>query len=45
MFNDDDFEAGCEFTSEFLINLKPNLFLPDNLIVDYGENLDRIYMI
>lgn len=45
MFNDDDFEAGCEFTNEFLINLKPNLFLSDNLIVDYGENFDKLYMI
>ena len=23
LFNDDNFEAGCEFTSEFLSNLKP----------------------
>lgn len=45
LFNDDDFEGGCEFTCEFLSNIKPKLFLSDNIILDYGENCDCLYMI
>ena len=45
MFNDDYFEAGCEFTSEFISNLKPQLFLSNNVIIDYGDNCEYLYMI
>lgn len=33
MFNDAEFEAGCEFTSNFLSNVYSRLYLPENLIV------------
>ena len=45
LFNDDNFEAGCEFSSEFLSNLKPQLFLTDNIILEYGDNCQYLYMI
>ena len=34
LFNDAEFEAGCEFTSNFLSNIRSKLYLPDNIIVD-----------
>ena len=33
MFNDAEFEAGCEFTSNFLSNIYSRLYLPENVIV------------
>ena len=44
-FNDTEFEAGCEFTSEFLSNISPRLYLPDNIIVNYGESFNEMFMI
>ena len=35
-FNDTDFEGGCEFTNDFLCNIKSKLYLPGNEIVGYG---------
>lgn len=45
LFNDRDFEAGVEFTCEFVTSLKPQIFLPDNVIVDYGETFEYLYLI
>lgn len=38
LFNDAEFEAGCEFTSNFLSNIYSRLYLPENTIVHYGES-------
>jgi len=45
MFNDADFEGGCEFTSDFLSNIYSRLYLPENEIVGYGEAFEEMVMI
>jgi hypothetical protein len=45
LFNDTEFEGGCEFTSDFLSNIAPRLYLPGNIIVGYGEEFDEMIMI
>lgn len=45
MFNDRDFEAGVEFTCEFVTSLRPQIFLPDNVIVDYGDTFEDLFLI
>lgn len=45
MFNDAEFEAGCEFTSNFLSNIFSRLYLPENNIVDYGDSFTELIMI
>mmetsp|Transcript_1473 Transcript_1473/g.2589 ORF Transcript_1473/g.2589 Transcript_1473/m.2589 type:complete len:363 (-) Transcript_1473:1072-2160(-) len=45
MFNDADFEAGCEFTSDFLSNIYSRLHLPEDEIIGYGETFEEIIMI
>jgi len=45
MFNDSEFEAGCEFTSNFLCNIYSKLYLPDNEIVAYGDTFEEMVMI
>ncbi len=45
LFNDSEFEAGCEFTSNFLSNIYSRLYLPDNVIVDQGDSFDYFIMI
>jgi len=45
LFNDSEFEAGCEFTSNFLSNIYSRLYLPENTIVDYGEGFSEFIMI
>ena len=45
MFNDEEFESGQEFTSDFLSNIYSRLYLPDNNIVEYGESFSELIMI
>jgi|TARA_B110001450_G_C17198986_1_gene310577 hypothetical protein len=45
LFNDTEFEGGKEFTSDFLSNIAPRLYLPGNVIVGYGEVFDEMIMI
>ena len=45
LFNDDDFEGGCEFTSDFLSNINSKLWLPGNEIVGYGGEFEDLVMI
>ena len=45
MFNDNEFEAGAEFTSHFLSNLYSSLHLPNNTIVEQGESFDEFILI
>lgn len=45
MFNDQEFESGQEFTSDFLSNINSRLYLPDNNIIEYGENFSELMMI
>jgi hypothetical protein len=45
MFNDTEFEAGCEFTSNFLSSLYSSLYLPENEIVGYGDRFEELVMI
>ena len=45
MFNDNQFEAGQEFVSDFVTNLKSRVYLPDNTIVNYGDSFDELVMI
>lgn len=45
MFEEDDFEGGMEFTSDFLSSLYCRIFLPDSEIVQRGEKLPELYLI
>ena len=45
MFNDVDFEGGCEFTSDFCSNIYSRLYLPGTVIVDNGDNFSELVMI
>ena len=45
MFKDIDFEAGCEFTSDFCSNIHSRLFLPGTCIVDFGDTFNEMNMI
>ena len=45
MFNDVEFEAGCEFTSNFLSNIYSSLYLPQDEIVSYGEHFHELMLI
>ena len=45
LFNDAEFEAGCEFTSNFLSNIYSRLYLPGNTIVNHGEHFSEFVMI
>lgn len=45
MFKDQKFEAGEEFTSDFLSNIYSKLYLPENIIVDKGERFNELLMI
>lgn len=45
LFNDRDFEAGVEFTCEFVTSLRPQIFLPDNIIVEYGDTFEDLFLI
>lgn len=45
LFNDAEFEAGCEFTSNFLSNIYSRLYLPENTIVNVGENFSEFIMV
>ena len=45
MFNDVDFEAGVEFTSDFCSNIYSRLYLPDSEIVEPGENFTELKLI
>ena len=45
LFNDTEFEGGCEFTSDFLSNISSRLYLPDNIIVGYGDEFQEMVMI
>ena len=44
-FNESDFEAGCEFTSDFLSNIYSKIYLPGNDIVVYGEEFNDLVMV
>lgn len=45
MFNDAEFEAGCEFTSNFLCNVYSRLYLPENVIISQGDKFECLMMI
>jgi hypothetical protein len=45
LFNDSEFEGGCEFTCDFLSNIYSRLYLPENEIVCIGENFSEMIMI
>ena len=45
LFNDSEFEGGCEFTCDFLSNIYSRLYLPENEIVCIGENFSELIMI
>lgn len=45
MFKDQEFEAGEEFTSDFLCSIFSKLYLPDNEIVHQGERFQNLFMI
>lgn len=45
LFNDAEFEAGCEFTSYFISNIYSRLYLPENMIIDQGESFSEFIMI
>ena len=45
LFNDAEFEAGCEFTSNFLSNIYSRLYLPENTIINQGERFKELIMI
>lgn len=45
LFNDAEFEAGCEFTSNFISNIYSRLYLPENMIIDQGESFSEFIMI
>ena len=45
MFKDQKFEAGEEFTSDFLSNIFSKLYLPENIIIDTGERFNDLFMI
>ena len=45
MFNDQDFEGGNEFTSDFCSNIYSRLYLPGTYIVDFGENCSELIML
>ena len=45
MFKDHEFEAGDEFTCEFVGNIYSRLYLPDTIIVDQGERFEDLSMI
>ena len=45
MFNDDEFEAGVEFTSNFISNIHSKLFLPESTILGLGDEFKNLYMV
>lgn len=45
MFEDDEFEAGHEFTSDFLSSLYCRIFLPGSDIIAKGDRLAELYLI
>lgn len=45
MFEDDDFEAGREFISDFLSNLYCRIYIPKSEIIKYGESVPELYLI
>ena len=45
MFNDNDFEGGCEFTSDFCSNIYSRLYLPSSNIIEYGDNFQELIMV
>ena len=45
MFEDDEFEAGYEFISDFLSGLYCRIFLPNSDIVQKGDRMPELYLI
>ncbi len=45
LFNDNDFEGGCEFKVDILTNIYSKLYLPGNEIVGVGEPFSEMLMI
>ena len=45
MFEDDDFEAGHEFMSDFIISLSCRIYLPGSDIIQKGDKLGELYLI
>ena len=45
MFNDNEFEGGCEFTSDFCSNIYSRLYLPSSCIIDIGDNFPELIMV
>lgn len=45
LFNDQEFEGGCEFQSDFLSNMYSRLYLPENDIIQYGDEFSELVMI
>jgi hypothetical protein len=40
LFNDNNYEAGQEFISDFVISIKSQVYMPDNEIIGYGDSVD-----
>ena len=45
MFEDDEFEAGKEFISDFLSHLYCRIYIPRSEIVKHGETFPELYLI
>jgi signal-transduction protein with cAMP-binding, CBS, and nucleotidyltransferase domain len=45
MFEDEEFEAGMEFTSDFLSSLNCRIFIPGSELVAKGDKLAELYLI
>jgi hypothetical protein len=45
MFEDEEFEAGQEFISDFLSSLYCRIYIPGSPIIKYGETFPELYLI
>lgn len=45
MFEDEEFDAGQEFISDFLSNLYCRIYIPSTEIIKYGETFPELYLI
>ena len=45
MFNDSEFEASSEFTMNFVSNIYSQLYLPENMIIEKGDEFESLIMI
>lgn len=45
MFDDQEFEAGQEFISDFISSLYCRIYIPKSEIIKHGETFPELYMI